>query len=99
MAALERDGEKADDEDGIQIDMLISRKDNAINMCEIKFYSDDFVVTKEYYRTIQRRMEMLRTKISPKMSIYSTLITTYGLKKNEYSSAFIKTITFEDLFL
>ena len=37
---------KADDEDGIQIDMLISRKDNAINMCEIKFYSDDFVVTK-----------------------------------------------------
>ena len=37
-------------------------------------------------------------KISPKMSIYSTLITTYGLKKNEYSSAFIKTITFEDLF-
>ena len=92
-------GKKTDDEDGMQIDMLILRKDNAINMCEIKFYSDDFVVTKEYYRTIQRRMEMLRTRISPKMSIYSTLITTYGLKKNEYSSAFIKTITFEDLFL
>ena len=89
---------KAEDEDGMQIDMLISRKDNAINMCEIKFYSDDFIVTKEYFRTIQRRIEMLRTKISPKMSIYSTLITTYGLKRNEYSSAFIKTITFEDLF-
>lgn len=89
---------KADDEDGMQIDMLISRKDNSINMCEIKFYSDDFVVTKEYFRTIQRRIEMLRSKISPKMSIYSTLITTYGLKKNEYSSAFIKLITFEDLF-
>ena len=89
---------KADDEDGMQIDMLISRKDNAINMCEIKFYSDDFIVTKEYFRTIQRRIEMLRAKISPKMSIYSTLITTYGLKRNEYSSAFIKTITFEDLF-
>lgn len=82
----------------MQIDMLISRKDNAINMCEIKLYSDDFVVTKEYFRTMQRRIEMLRTKISPKMSIYSTLITTYGLKRNEYSSAFIKTITFEDLF-
>jgi len=36
---------KTDDEDGIQIDMLIIRKDNAINMCEIKFYSDDFIVT------------------------------------------------------
>ena len=89
---------KVGDEEGIQIDMLISRKDNAINMCEIKFYSDDFVVTKEYYKTMQQRIEALRSLVSPKMSIYSTLITTYGLKKNEYSGAFIKTITFEDLF-
>lgn len=89
---------KADDEHGTQIDLLILRKDNAINMCEIKFYNDDFVVNKEYFRTIQRRIEMLREKISPKISIYSTLITTYGLKKNEYSSAFIKTVNFDDLF-
>lgn len=89
---------KADDEEGMQIDLLISRKDNAVNMCEIKFYSDDFSVSKEYYRTIQRRIELLQTKLSPKMSVYSTLITTYGLKRNEYSGAFIKTINFDDLF-
>lgn len=89
---------KADDEEGMQIDLLISRKDNAVNMCEIKFYSDDFVVSKDYYRTILRRIEMLSEKLSSKMSVYSTLITTYGLKKNEYSGAFVKTITFDDLF-
>lgn len=89
---------KADDDDGMQIDMLISRKDNVINMCEIKFYSDDFVVNKEYYRTIQRRIEALLSIIPRKMSVYSTLITTYGLKKNEYSGVFAKTITFDDLF-
>ena len=89
---------KADDEEGMQIDLLISRKDNAVNMCEIKFYSDDFSVSKEYYRTIQRRIELLQTKLSPKISVYSTLITTYGLKRNEYSGAFIKTINFDDLF-
>ena len=89
---------KADDEDGLQIDLLISRKDNIVNMCEIKFYSDDFAVNKEYYRTILRRMEILQTGLSPKNSICSTLITTYGLKKNEYSGAFAKIITFEDLF-
>ena len=89
---------KADDEEGLQIDLLIERKDNVVNMCEIKFYSDDFVVDREYYRTIQRRTEALSKKLSHKMSVYSTLITTYGLKKNEYSGVFVKTITFDDLF-
>lgn len=89
---------KADDEEGAQIDMLIIRKDNAVNMCEIKFYSDDFTVNKDYYRTVQRRIEMLSKKLSPKFSIYSTLITTYGLVKNEYSGAFVRTITLDDLF-
>ena len=28
-----------DDTDGTQIDLLISRNDNVINMCEIKYYS------------------------------------------------------------
>ena len=72
---------KADDEDGMQIDMLISRKDNVVNMCEIKFYGDDFVVSKEYYRIIQRRIEVLLSIIPRRMFVYSTLITTYGLKK------------------
>ena len=89
---------KADDEEGLQIDMLILRKDNVVNMCEIKFYSDDFSVSREYYRTIQRRIEELLSKLPRKMSVYSTLITTYGLKKNEYSGAFVKVISFDDMF-
>lgn len=89
---------KADDENGTQIDLLILRSDNVVNMCEIKFCSDDFAVDKEYYRTVLRRIEMLSSKLSPKASVHSTLITTFGLKKNEYSGAFLRTITFDDLF-
>lgn len=88
-----------EDEDNTQIDLLITRKDNVVNMCEIKFYSDEFIVNKNYYKTILNRLELIQSKISPKMSVHSTLITTYGLKRNEYSGAFIKTITFDDLFL
>ena len=83
----------------MKMDMLIERDDHVINMCEIKFYSDDYVVSKEYYRTIQRRIESLLNKVSPKISVYSTLITTYGLKRNEYSGAFVKTVTFDDMFM
>ncbi len=41
---------------------------------------------------------MLLEKSSPKTTIYSTLITTFGLKQNEYRDAFISVITLDDLF-
>ncbi len=37
-------------------------------------------------------------KCSPKISVYSTLITTFGLKHNEYSGVFNNVITLDELF-
>ena len=39
---------KEDDTDGTQIDLLISRNDNVVNMCEIKYYGVEFKVNKDY---------------------------------------------------
>ena len=85
-------------ESGAQIDLLISRNDNVVNMCELKFYSGDFIVNKDYYKVLLHRQELLAKEISPKASIHSTLITTFGLVKNEYSGAFVKVLTLDDLF-
>ena len=87
-----------DDENGLQIDLLLCRNDNVINMCEIKFYSGVFTVNKSYYNTLLQRQETLAKEVSRKMAIYNTLITTNGLKKNEYSGIFTNTVTMEDLF-
>ena len=86
------------DEAGTQIDMLIERKDNIVNMCEIKFYGTEFVVDKNYDRVLRNRISLLSGEISPKMAIHSTLITTYGLKYNEYSGAFVNVIDMDALF-
>jgi len=77
---------------------LIERKDNVINMCEIKFTSEAFAVDKKYYQVLLSRPERIREIVSPKMSIHSTLITTFGLVRNEYSSAFNNVVTMDDLF-
>lgn len=90
---------KDDDREGVQIDLLIERSDNVINMCEIKFTSEDFTIDRRYYRVLLGRPERIREIVSPKISVQSTLITTYGLKHNEYSSVFNNVITLEDLFL
>ncbi len=90
---------REDDEEGAQIDLLLSRNDNVLNMCEIKFYGDDFTVTGDYYRKLLRRQEMLMKEVNKKTVIRSTLVTTFGLKKNEYSGIFTNIITLKDLFL
>ena len=89
---------KDDDAEGTQIDLLINRSDNVLNCCEIKFYSTDFAVDKEYYRVMLRRQEMLSKEVSSKVSIQSVLITTFGLAHNEYASCFSNVITLKHLF-
>ena len=83
---------------GAQIDLIIERRDNVVNMCEMKFTSDVFAVDKDYHLTLVRRREMLRELIPKKAAIHSTLVTTYGLKYNAYSGDFVSTITVDDLF-
>ena len=89
---------REDDGQGTQIDLLIERMDNVINMCEIKYYGGNFTVSKAYYRTILQRQEALAAAVSPKNAIRATLITTFGLEANEYSGVFSNVVTLDDLF-
>lgn len=88
----------SDDVEGSQIDLLIKRADNVVNMCEMKFYNDDFTVTKSYDRTLVRRENALAQSLKRHTTIHPTLITTYGLKHNEYSGNFVSVVTMDDLF-
>ena len=87
-----------DEQEGTQIDLLIERKDNVVNMCEMKFYSDEFVVSAAYQRKLVRRSNLLLEHLSPKMAIHPVLVTTYGLVHNEYSREFVHFVTFNELF-
>lgn len=89
---------KDDDADGTQIDLLISRNDNVINMCEIKYYNGEFKVNKDYYLKLLNRQAILAENVSTRIAIHSTLITTFGLATNEYSGVFTNVIVLDDLF-
>ncbi len=91
--------EKAGDSEGAQIDLLIDRADNVVNLCELKFYSGEFFVDYNYEERMRTRDRLVMEKISKKKAVRNTLITTYGLKKNTYSGVFSNVITLEDLFV
>lgn len=83
---------------GVQIDLMIERKDHVINMCEIKFYNEEYSVTKEYEQKIQHRINVLSNFIPKRCAIHPTIITTFGLKQGMYSGVFIHQISIKDLF-
>lgn len=89
-----------DDSEGFQLDMLIDRADRAINLCEIKFYNDDFPMTDDYTTQLRQRRELFRTITKTKKTLFNTLITTYGVKHNKSSRIQIDhLITMDKLFV
>lgn len=85
-------------EPGTQIDMLILRKDNVVNMCEMKFYGSEFTVDNQYDRLLRNRQSLLKEAVPKKSIVHNTLITTYGIKHNEYRWSFDNVIIMDDLF-
>ena len=84
---------------GSQIDLLIIRKDQIINLCEMKYAPDDFTATAAFDRSLRRKISDLKTKTGTKYAIHSTLITTYGVTKNAYANELQAVITAEGLFM
>ena len=84
---------------GFQIDMLIDRSDNCINLCEMKFYGTEIEISKKDADLLRNRRELFREKTNTKKYLINTLITTYGLRSNENSVGVIdKVIVIDQLF-
>ena len=87
-----------EDSEGAQLDLLIDRKDNVVNMCEMKFYSEPFSVSKAYHAKLVHRQNLLAEQLPRKTVIQPVLVTTEGLVYNEYSGIFQNTVTLDNLF-
>lgn len=84
--------------DGTQIDLLIDRDDNIVNLCEMKFLKDKFTINKSYDEKLRSRTQMLIDRLPKRATVHLTLITSYGLKYNEYSGEIQKLLTLDSLF-
>lgn len=50
---------KSPDEKGAQIDMLIDRDDNIINVCEMKFSQGEYELTEKYDLDLRNKIGMI----------------------------------------
>jgi AAA+ ATPase superfamily predicted ATPase len=71
---------------GVQIDLLIDRADGVINLCEMKFYTSEFILDAGYASELRRKIEIFKEQTGTRKSIFLTLITTFGVNENMHST-------------
>lgn len=81
-----------------QIDLVIDRSDNVVNLCEAKFYGGEFEPTLETSETLRKREALVYAKLGKKKTIKHVLITTFGVVRNRHSNAFAQVLLLDDLF-
>jgi AAA+ ATPase superfamily predicted ATPase len=87
-----------DTENGAQIDLLIDRNDNIINLCEMKYSTKEFTITKSYDKNLRNKHGAFIEETHTKKSAHITMITTYGVKHNEYWGNIQSEVLLDDLF-
>lgn len=84
---------------GAQIDLLIDRADEVINICEIKFVSDKYIIDSDYEERLRNRATLFCAVTKTKKAVQHTFITTYGIDHNLHSGIVQSEVVMDDLFV
>jgi len=85
-------------EPGAQIDLVIDRSDGTVNLCEMKFSNDAYVIDSAYEQTLRNKRSAFEHEAKTRKGTHLTLVTTYGMKRNKYSGIIQSEVTMNDLF-
>ena len=85
-------------ETGVQIDMLIDRADGIVNLCEIKYSEERYLLDKVEDEKIRHRAEIFRRKSGVRKAVQTVLIAANGVASSKYLGNIQITVTGEALF-
>ena len=83
---------------GTQIDLVIERSDKVTNLCEMKFSEDIFEISAEFAARLREKAGRYRSVTGTRNACHITMVTTYGVKRGQYSSVVQSEVMMDDLF-
>lgn len=83
---------------GAQVDIILDRADDTINLCEVKYSDHEYSLDKEEYFKICHRIEAFEQETQTRSTVLPTMITTFGLSKGMYNDHITIQLTLDDLF-
>jgi len=84
--------------DGAQIDLVISRADRMIHLCEMKFSVNPYSITSAYEQKIRNRMATFAENTKTTYGLLVTFVTVFGVADGIHSSLLHSEVTANDLF-
>ena len=84
--------------DGVQIDLVLERADNVINICEMKYSANVYAIDKAYDSALGRKIATFAGVTGTRKAIHLTLVTANGLLRNQYSGRVQSEVVLADLF-
>ncbi len=85
--------------EGAQIDLVIDRADNCINLCEMKYADHAFTINKAYAEILRRKVRLFRDTTRTRKNLFLTMVTTYGCSHNPHFEELVDAeLTMETLF-
>ena len=83
---------------GAQIDLIIDRRDDIINLCEMKFCLGKFLISKRYDDELLSKRQVFKAVTGTKKAVHLTMVTTEGVERNAYLDDVQSEVTLDDLF-
>jgi len=87
-----------EEQSGAQIDLLIDRRDHVINLCEMKYSEKEYMIDQETDMNLRHKIAVFIEATKTRKTIQTTMITTYGIKPNQYSNLISNQVVLNDLF-
>ncbi|MEM6395648.1 MAG: ATP-binding protein [Bacteroidota bacterium] len=82
-----------------QVDLVMDRADRVINLWEIKFSAGQYTIDKAYSVNLRNKIESYKDSLRPRKSVFLSMLTTFGIKENQYSNSLVEvSLTMDDLF-
>ena len=83
---------------GAQIDLVIDRRDDTINLCECKYANKPYELSGKDAADLERKKDVFLNETKTKKSIHMTMITANGLVQNAWRNEIQSEIVLDDLF-
>lgn len=83
---------------GAQIDLIIDRMDRIVNVCEMKFSYEPFVLTRKYASEMSIKVGTFRDVAKVRKGIRLTFVTSCGVADNQYRGTIQSEVKLDDLF-
>lgn len=89
----------ADEEsEGVQIDLILDRQDNVVDLCEVKCLNGEYEIDKAEDLKLRNKMQRFVKVTKCRKTVRLVAVTTYGVQKNKYCSLVSNEVTLDDLF-